>query len=127
LGAFNHNFSKIVVSMRVVHVAANSESSSFNLPLAGAAFVILFPPFSGWSGPLADEAGKRRVPIGVEVFVKGLGLEAFFSTRIEWMLLVLLSMALPMAPPRHSNPRLGGWLQVRQPRSGLANLHPGPW
>jgi len=34
LGAFNDNVYKIVVSMRAVHVAANSQSSSLYLSLA---------------------------------------------------------------------------------------------
>jgi len=86
LGAFNDNVYKIVVSMRAVHVAANSQSSSLYLSLAGAVFVIPFLLFSGYSGHLADAVSKRKVLIGVkvfEVFVMGLGLAAFFSTRIE--------------------------------------------
>ena len=97
LGAFNDNVYKIIVSMRAVHVAANSDSSSFYLSLAGAVFVIPFLLFSGYSGHLADAVSKRKVLIGVkvfEVFVMGLGLLAFFSTRIELMLLVLFLMAL---------------------------------
>ncbi|MGA7408900.1 MAG: acyl-[ACP]--phospholipid O-acyltransferase, partial [Bryobacteraceae bacterium] len=97
LGAFNDNVYKIVVSMRAVHVAANSESSSLYLSLAGAVFVVPFLLFSGYSGHLADVISKRRVLIGVkifEVFVMGLGLAAFFSTRIELMLLVLFLMAV---------------------------------
>ena len=97
LGAFNDNVYKIIVSMRAVHVAANSESSSFYLSLAGAVFVVPFLLFSGYSGHLADAISKRKVLIGVKVFeicVMGLGLAAFFSTRIELMLLVLLLMAL---------------------------------
>ncbi len=97
LGAFNDNVYKIIVSMRAVHVAASSESSSLYLSLAGAVFVIPFLLFSGYSGHLADAVSKRRVLIGVkvfEIFVMGLGLAAFFSTRIELMLLVLFLMAL---------------------------------
>jgi acyl-[acyl-carrier-protein]-phospholipid O-acyltransferase/long-chain-fatty-acid--[acyl-carrier-protein] ligase len=97
LGAFNDNVYKIIVSMRAVHVASNSESSSFYLSLAGAVFVIPFLLFSGYSGHLADAISKRKVLIGVKVFeicVMGLGLAAFFSTRIELMLLVLFLMAL---------------------------------
>ena len=97
LGAFNDNVYKIIVSMRAVHVAANSESSSLYLSLAGAVFVVPFLLFSGYSGHLADVLSKRKVLIGVkifEMFVMGLGLAAFFSTRIELMLLVLFLMAL---------------------------------
>ena len=96
LGAFNDNVYKIIVSMRAVHVAAQSESSLY-LSLAGAVFVVPFLLFSGYSGHLADVISKRKVLIGVkvfEIFVMGLGLAAFFSTRIELMLLVLFLMAL---------------------------------
>src|SRR5712692_7467665 len=97
LGAFNDNVHKILVSMRAVHVAANSDSSSFYLSLAGAVFVIPFLLFSGYSGHLADAVSKRRVLISVKVFeiaVMTLALAAFFSTRMELMLLVLFLMAL---------------------------------
>ena len=97
LGAFNDNVYKIIVSMRAVHVAADSASSSLYLSLAGAVFVLPFLLFSGYSGHLADAVSKRSVLIGVkvfEIFVMGLGLAAFFSTRIELMLVVLFLMAL---------------------------------
>ena len=97
LGAFNDNVYKIVVSMRAVHVAADSESSSLYLSLAGAVFVVPFLLFSGYTGHLAEAISKGSVLIGVkifEIFVMGLGLAAFFSTRIELMLLVLFLMAL---------------------------------
>jgi acyl-[acyl-carrier-protein]-phospholipid O-acyltransferase / long-chain-fatty-acid--[acyl-carrier-protein] ligase len=97
LGAFNDNVYKIIVSMRAVHVAASSESSSLYLSLAGAVFVVPFLLFSGYSGHLADAVSKRNVLIGVkifEIFAMGLGLAAFCSTRIELMLLVLFLMAL---------------------------------
>src|SRR5271169_1231489 len=97
LGAFNDNLYKIIVSMRAVHVAATTGSGSEYLSLAGAVFVIPFLLFSGYSGHLADAVSKRKVLIGVkvfEIFVMGLGLAAFFSTRIELMLAVLFLMAL---------------------------------
>jgi acyl-[acyl-carrier-protein]-phospholipid O-acyltransferase / long-chain-fatty-acid--[acyl-carrier-protein] ligase len=97
LGAFNDNVYKIAVSMRAVHVAASSESSSLYLALVGAVFVVPFLLFSGYAGHLADAVSKRSVLIGVkvfEIFVMVLGLAAFFSTRIELMLVVLFLMAL---------------------------------
>src|ERR1700689_4054841 len=98
LGAFNDNVYKILVSMRAVHVAANSgEPSGMYLSLDGVVFVIPFLLFSGYSGHLADAVSKRKVLISVkvfEIFVMLLGLAAFFSTRIELMLLVLFLMAL---------------------------------
>src|ERR1700682_2546947 len=96
LGAFNDTVYKMVVLLRAVHVAG-STGSSFYLSLAGAVFVIPFLLFSGYSGHLADVISKRKVLIAVkvfEIFVMGLGLLAFFSTRIELMLVVLFLMAL---------------------------------
>ncbi len=96
-GALNDNLYKIIVSMRAVHVAATTGSGSEYLSLAGAVFVIPFLLFSGYSGHLADAVSKRKVLIAVKVFeivVMLLGLAAFFSTRIELMLLVLFLMAL---------------------------------
>ncbi len=97
LGAFNDNVYKILVSMRAVHVAANTGSGSLYLSLAGVVFVVPFLLFSGYSGHLADVVSKRKVLIAVkvfEIFVMTLGLAAFFSTRIELMLMVLFLMAL---------------------------------
>jgi len=97
LGALNDNIYKMIVSMRAVHVAARTGSGSEYLALAGAVFVVPFLVFSGYSGHLADAFSKRTVLISVkvfEVFVMGLGLAAFFSTRIELMLAVLFLMAL---------------------------------
>src|SRR5712692_7351402 len=97
LGAFNDNTYKIIVSMRAVHVAAATGSGSEYLSLAGAVFVLPFLLFSGYSGHLADAVRKRTVLISVKVFeiaVMLLALAAFFSTRVELMLLVLFLMAL---------------------------------
>ena len=88
LGAFNDNVYKIIVSMRAVHVAANTGSGSEYLSLAGAVFVIPFLLFSGYSGHLCDRFSKRTVLVSVkafEVFVMGLGCLTFFSSRIELM------------------------------------------
>lgn len=98
LGAFNDNVYKILVSMRAVDVAASSGSNSDTyLALSMVVFVIPFLLFSGYSGHLADVVSKRKVLIAVkvfEIFVMLLGLAAFFSTRIELMLVVLFLMAL---------------------------------
>src|SRR5881397_3535397 len=97
LGAFNDNVYKIIVSMRAVHVAAASGSGSEYLSLAGVVFVLPFLLFSGYSGHLADAVRKRTVLISVKIFeivVMALALAAFFSTRVELMLLVLFLMAL---------------------------------
>src|SRR5215470_4338727 len=88
LGAFNDNAYKIVVSMRAVEVAAGA--SSAYLSLAGVVFALPFLLFSGYSGHLSDAVSKRRVLIGV----KALGIAAFFTTSMEFMLVVLFLMAL---------------------------------
>src|SRR5271156_1063607 len=101
LGAFNDNVYKILVSMRAVHVAANSgQPSSMYLSLAGVVFVIPFLLFSGYSGHLADAVSKRKVLVGVkvfEIFAMAAGLATFFTTSMEWMLFVLFLMALHSA------------------------------
>src|SRR5436190_4623700 len=97
LGAFNDNVYKIIVSMRAVHIAASTGSGSEYLSLAGVVFVLPFLLFSGYSGHLADAVSKRTVLISVKVFeigVMALGFAAFFTTRMEFMLLVLFLMAL---------------------------------
>ncbi len=97
LGALNDNLYKMIVSMRAVHVAANTEASGRYLSIAGAVFVIPFLLFSGYSGHLADKISKRTVLISVKAFeivAMALGLAAFFTTRIEFMLVVLFLMAL---------------------------------
>jgi acyl-[acyl-carrier-protein]-phospholipid O-acyltransferase/long-chain-fatty-acid--[acyl-carrier-protein] ligase len=97
LGAFNDNVYKIIVSMRAVHVAADKDAGSYYLALAGAVFVIPFLLFSGYSGQWADRFSKRSVMVavkGFEISVMALGFAAFFSTRIELMLVVLFLMAV---------------------------------
>ncbi len=97
LGALNDNLYKMIVSMRAVHVAANTDASGKYLSIAGAVFVIPFLLFSGYSGHLADRVSKRTVLISVKAFeivAMALGLAAFFTTRIEFMLVVLFLMAV---------------------------------
>jgi acyl-[acyl-carrier-protein]-phospholipid O-acyltransferase / long-chain-fatty-acid--[acyl-carrier-protein] ligase len=95
LGALNDNLYKMIVSMRAVHVAASTGTEYVAIALA--VFVIPFFLFSGYSGQLADRLSKRSVLIGVKVFEIGVmlgGIAVFFSTRIEWMLVILFLMAL---------------------------------
>src|SRR5262250_1151897 len=85
LGAFNDNLYKIIVSMRAMHLAANTGAEGRYLDLAAAVFVFPFLLFSGYSGHLADAVSKRKVLIGVkvfEIFAMSMGFAAFFSTRI---------------------------------------------
>ncbi|HLJ88226.1 MAG TPA: acyl-[ACP]--phospholipid O-acyltransferase [Candidatus Angelobacter sp.] len=93
LGAFNDNLYKIIVSLHAISAA----NDGGYLALSGAVFVAPFLLFSGYAGRLADSIEKRSVLIAVkifEIFVMGLGLAAFFTTRIEIMLVVLFLMAL---------------------------------
>jgi acyl-[acyl-carrier-protein]-phospholipid O-acyltransferase/long-chain-fatty-acid--[acyl-carrier-protein] ligase len=95
LGAFNDNLCKMAVSLRAVHVAASGGADY--LALSGAVFVLPFLLFSGFSGHLADRFSKRSVLVSVkafEILVMAIGIAAFFSTRMELMLLVLFLMAL---------------------------------
>src|SRR5581483_1561299 len=95
LGAFNDNLCKMAISLRAVHVAASTGTDY--LALSGAVFVLPFLIFSGFSGHLADRFSKRSVLVSVkafEILVMATGIAAFFSTRIELMLLVLFLMAL---------------------------------
>jgi len=101
LGAFNDNFYKIVVSLFAIEAAKNyGEGGSFYLSLAGALFILPFFLFSGYAGHLADVFNKRSVLIvtkSFEIIAMSLGLFAFLSGRIEFMLGVLFLMALQSA------------------------------
>lgn len=98
LGAFNDNFYKIAVSLIAVEAAKKyGAGGSLYLSLAGALFVLPFFLFSGYAGHLADVFNKRSVLIvtkSFEIIAMSLGLFAFLSGRIEFMLLVLFLMAL---------------------------------
>src|ERR1700675_4385603 len=97
LGAFNDNVYKILVSMRAVHVAANTGSGSLYLSLAGVVFVVPFLLFSGYSGHLADAYNKRTVLIAtkaLEILSMALAIPALVSGRIDLMLAVLFLLAL---------------------------------
>src|SRR5580698_10082145 len=61
LGAFNDNVYKMIVSIMAVRIAADSNSGSRSLALAGAVFVIPFLVFAGTAGQLADRFSKTRV------------------------------------------------------------------
>src|SRR5689334_1902488 len=83
---------KMAVSLRAIHVAAAGGAAGEYLALSGAVFVLPFLLFSGYAGRLADSRSKRTVLVSVksfEIFVMLLGLAAFFSTRLELMLVVL--------------------------------------
>src|SRR6185369_8267919 len=72
-------------------------SGSRYLALSGAVFVLPFLLFSGYAGRLADRCSKRSVLVAVkafEILIMAIGIAAFFSTRIEFMLAVLFLMAL---------------------------------
>lgn len=98
LGAFNDNFYKIAVSLFAIEAAREyGEGGSLYLSLAGALFVLPFFLFSGYAGHLADVFNKRSVLIvtkSFEIIAMCIGLFAFLSGRIEFMLGVLFLMAL---------------------------------
>lgn len=77
--------------------AASSNGRAEYLWLAGAVSVLPFLLFSGYAGTLADRFSKRTILVSVkmfEIFAMMLGLVSFFSTRVEWMLVVLFLLAL---------------------------------
>jgi acyl-[acyl-carrier-protein]-phospholipid O-acyltransferase/long-chain-fatty-acid--[acyl-carrier-protein] ligase len=97
LGAFNDNAFRIIVSLRAVHIVANTAENGKYLALAGAVFVVPSLIFSGYAGHLADALSKRTVLISVKIFeilVMMVGTAAFFSSSIPLMFVVLFLMAL---------------------------------
>ena len=97
LGAFNDNAYRIIVSLRAVHIVAQSGQSGKYLALAGAIFVLPSLLFTGYAGQLADAISKRRVLIAVKIFeiaVMALGILVFFSHSVAWMFVILFLMAV---------------------------------
>lgn len=97
LGAFNDNFYKIIVTLVALDAPAALGGGTQYIPLIGALFILPFLIFSGYAGHLADVYSKRSVLIGVKIFeivAMTLGLLAFFTGRIEPMLLVVFLMGL---------------------------------
>ena len=94
-GAFNDNVYRAIVALRALH-----EQNGKYASLVIGIFVLPSLLFSGYAGHLADVFSKRRVLIAVklyEILVMGMGLWAFHSGRIEWMLLVVFLMGLHAA------------------------------
>lgn len=97
LGAFNDNLYKIVLSLVAVNLSADPGVASRYLSLIGALFILPFFLFSGYAGHLADVYSKRRVLIftkSFEIVAMSLGLFAFWSGEIQYMLGVLFLMAV---------------------------------
>ena len=97
LGAFNDNAYRIIVSLRAVHIVAQSGESGKYLALAGAIFVLPSLLFTGYAGQLADSISKRQVLIAVKIFeilVMALGILVFFSHSVALMFVVLFLMAV---------------------------------
>ncbi|MBI5561426.1 MAG: MFS transporter [Deltaproteobacteria bacterium] len=96
LGAFNDNVFKIVISMFAVNMAGGEGGSRY-VSMVGAVFILPFCLFSGYAGWLADVHSKRTVLIttkSIEVFAVIIGLFAFWSGSIQFMLATLFLMAL---------------------------------
>jgi acyl-[acyl-carrier-protein]-phospholipid O-acyltransferase/long-chain-fatty-acid--[acyl-carrier-protein] ligase len=97
LGAFNDNFYKIIVTLVALDAPAGVGGGSQYIPLIGALFILPFLVFSGYAGHLADVYSKRTVLIGVKIFevvAMIFGLLAFFTDRIEPMLVIVFLMGL---------------------------------
>lgn len=95
LGAYNDNVFKIVLSMIAVNMAA--AGSGAYVSLVGAVFILPFFFFSGYAGYVADVYNKRTVLIGAkffEIVAVAFGLFAFWTGKIELMLVTLFLMAL---------------------------------
>ncbi len=97
LGAFNDNVYKMIVSIMAVRIAADSNSGSRYLALAGAVFVLPFLLFAGTSGQLADRFSKTRVlqvTKAFEMVIMLVGIVALVSARIDLLLVVLFMLAM---------------------------------
>ena len=96
LGAFNDNIFKIVISMYAVNMAGGGSGSSY-VALCGAVFILPFCLFSGYAGWFADMYSKSTVLIitkSIELVAVVIGLFAFWSGNITYMLATLFLMAL---------------------------------
>lgn len=97
LGAFNDNIFKIVISMYAVNMAGSGGSGSSYVALCGAVFILPFCLFSGYAGWFADMYSKSTVLIitkSIELVAVVIGLFAFWSGNIVYMLATLFLMAL---------------------------------
>src|ERR1035438_8784122 len=97
LGAFNDNVYKMIVSIMAVRIAADGNSGSRYLALAGAVFVLPFLLFAGTAGQLADRFSKTRVlqvTKSFEMLIMIMGIVALTSARIELLLVVLFLLAM---------------------------------
>jgi len=97
LGAFNDNFYKMILSLLALGAASGPGSSSRYVSLVGALYILPFFLFSGYAGHAADVCSKRSVLVTtklVEIIAVTLAALAFYSQRIEVMLVVLFLMAL---------------------------------
>lgn len=99
LGAFNDNVFKIVISMYAVNMAGGGSGSRY-VAMCGAVFILPFCLFSGYAGYLADRYSKSTVLIvtkSIELVAVVMGLFAFWSGDIVYMLATLFLMALHSA------------------------------
>jgi acyl-[acyl-carrier-protein]-phospholipid O-acyltransferase/long-chain-fatty-acid--[acyl-carrier-protein] ligase len=97
LGAFNDNFYKIIVTLIALDMPVAAGGGKQYIPVIGGLFILPFLLFSGYSGYLADVHSKRSVLIAVKVFeicAMILGLLAFFTGQMKFMLAIVFLMGL---------------------------------
>ena len=93
LGAFNDNFSKIIVSF----VAMSAYGEVQGVTIVGAAFILPFLLFSGYAGHLADTRSKTRVLVAVKAFeiaVMALAIPGLLTGHAELLIAVVFLMGV---------------------------------
>jgi acyl-[acyl-carrier-protein]-phospholipid O-acyltransferase/long-chain-fatty-acid--[acyl-carrier-protein] ligase len=91
LGAFNDNFSKIIITLLAQERFGKVEGPS----IVAALFILPFLLFSGYAGHLADKLSKRTVLVSVKVFeiaVMAVAIVGLTAHRIEVLLAVIFLM-----------------------------------
>src|SRR5262245_5167692 len=97
LGAFNDNFYKFIITLVALNLPEETGGGKHYIPLIGGLFIAPFLLFSGYAGYLADIFSKRTIIVAVkifEIFAMSLGLLAFYSERMELMLIIVFLMGL---------------------------------
>ncbi len=97
LGALNDNIFKMVLSLRVLAMAASTGQAGSAVAFVGAVFMLPFLLGSGYAGYLADRFSKRQVMIaakGLEIVAMLLAVPAFLLASNAGLIAVLALMAL---------------------------------
>ncbi len=95
LGAFNDNVFKMLLQLFVVLQLTEAESKSI-IATANLVFTVPFMLFGPWSGYFADKHAKHILMRKIKFFeigVMALGVVAFFSGNIWFLLFILFLMA----------------------------------